>query len=483
MVFHEFTYLLFFLTVMAIYWCLPALWKNVLLIVAGYVFYGWEKPWYTILLGGTTVVDFFCARAIGATEDRLRKRRFLLISVIANFTVLGCFKYLTFVLGNFRPLFPGVSPVISWWVGHIGLPAGVSFITFQNVGYVIDVYRGHTQARRSFIDYACFASFFPQLVAGPIERSANLLKQVERRRFPDLIAWRSGLILILWGLFQKIVIADSAALLANKVFSVGDATFPVLWGGVIAFGVQIYADFSAYTDMARGSARLLGFDLLRNFNHPYLAQSPPEFWRRWHMTLSTWFRDYVYIPLGGSRSGPWKTARNLVITFFLSGLWHGASWNFVLWGLYHGILVAGWPYLASKMPLFGKAGGKAGIALRVLLTFALANLGWLMFREQNLAMLARDLTLNPFAASALQWRLGAGIATEAILYGLPLMLLLPLVQKWSFVSRHAVADDQDPAPSSQWKLTALQTFAAALIVTAIVFLRCDVGSDFIYFQF
>ena len=207
------------------------------------------------------------------------------------------------------------------------------------------------------LDYACFASFFPQLVAGPIERADHLLKQVEASRRADFTGLRCGLVLIFWGLFEKLVIADSAALLADKVFAIRDAAFPVLWGGVVAFGVQIYADFSAYTDIARGSARLLGIELRENFNHPYLAQSPPEFWRRWHMSLSNWFRDYVYIPLGGSRAGPEQTARNLIITFFLSGLWHGASWNFVLWGLFHGVLVAGWPALSMRFPLLDRGGG------------------------------------------------------------------------------------------------------------------------------
>jgi D-alanyl-lipoteichoic acid acyltransferase DltB (MBOAT superfamily) len=278
-------------------------------------------------------------------------------------------------------------------------------------------------------------------------------------------------------LFQKLVIADSAALLANKVFSLDDPTFPILWAGVLCFGVQIYADFSAYTDIARGTARLLGFELLRNFNQPYLAQSPAEFWHRWHMTLSTWFRDYVFIPLGGSRHGVSATVRNLLITFFLSGLWHGASWNFVLWGMFHGLLVAGWPWLVRLVPLMERGGGLIGGVGRVVLTFTLVHIGWLLFREHNLQGIVSGLQLNPWDAPAAHWRMGLGLATEAYIYALPLMVILPALKglRW-------LPSADDPRLLS-WRWTLVQGLALAACLFGTIILRSEVGSDFIYFAF
>ncbi len=219
------------------------------------------------------------------------------------------------------------------------LPVGISFYTFQELSYTIEVYRGTLRARHNFVDFAAFVCFYPQLVAGPIERASRLLPQVERPRSWSWPAARSALFLIIWGFFKKLVVADNVGVIANKVFSLDAPGFTVLWAGVFAFAIQIYADFSAYSDIARGMAKWLGFDLMVNFDHPYLARGPIDFWRRWHISLSSWFRDYVYIPLGGSRRGRARTLVNVFLTFLISGLWHGASWNYVLWGAYHGVLV------------------------------------------------------------------------------------------------------------------------------------------------
>ena len=477
MVFQSIDYLVFLLVVLAGAACVRWRAQNVLLLAASYVFYGWVHPWYLFLISITTLCDYLCAREIAATDNPRRRRAFLLVSLGTNFSILCAYKYFGFFAANITGLLAAIGIMPAPWVVSIALPAGISFFTFQSASYVIDVYRRHTEARRSLLDYALFVSFFPQLVAGPIERADNLLRQVCQPRRPTGVGFRSGLLLILWGLFEKIAIADSAALIADKVFSLHEPSFPVLWGGVLAFGVQIYADFSAYTDIARGSARLLGFEIRENFNHPYLAQSPPDFWRRWHMSLSTWFRDYLYIPLGGSRGGPGRTARNLIITFFLSGLWHGASWNFILWGLFHGILVAGWPLLAHHVPIFARRGGAAGAMFRVAVTFALVHLGWLMFREHSIEMIGRGLTLNPLAAPLDEWRIGTGLALEAILYGLPLTVIYPLVQRLRLVPSHG-----DPRLET-WRWTAIQGAAAGLCLLGALALRCSVGSDFIYFQF
>jgi alginate O-acetyltransferase complex protein AlgI len=495
MVFQSFTFLWFLLAVLAGYYALqwPARrgegWartgQNFWLLAASYTFYGWVTPWWLTLIATTTLVDFTAARLIASTADPRRRRLCLTASLVVNFSILCAFKYFGFFAENVAVALQSLGVSSDWLTSHpvgsfllrVGLPAGISFFTFQSASYVIDVYRRQTVCRQSLVDYALFVSFFPQLVAGPIERSENLLRQVDSARNPTLAGWRSGLLLIFWGLFQKLVVADSAALLANKVFALDDPTFPILWAGVLCFGVQIYADFSAYTDIARGSARLLGFELLRNFDHPYLAQSPGEFWRRWHMTLSTWFRDYVFIPLGGSRQGAAATVRNVLITFFLSGLWHGASWNFVLWGVFHGALVAGWPWLARALPWLNRGGGPFGIILRVVLTFALVHLGWLLFREQNVEAIGRGLQLNPLAAPVAHWRMGLGLVAEAWIYALPLLVVLPALK-----ALRLLPGVDDPRLLT-WRWTLLQALALAFCLLGVLILRSEVGSDFIYFAF
>lgn len=477
MIFQSIEYLLFLVCVLALYYWLPRRGQNVVIIAASYVFYGWVHQWYLILIGITTLFDWGCAIGMEDSKTQARKKAFFYTSIGVNLAILGVFKYFGFFVENVSAVLTSMGLMTSPWLIKIALPAGISFFTFQSVSYAVDVYQGKVKACRSIIDYATFVSFFPQLVAGPIERAGHMLPQYSQERVIHLHDIRSGIVLLLWGLFQKVVIADSSALIADKVFSLGDPSFPLLWGGVIAFGVQIYADFSGYTDMARGSARLLGIELCANFNHPYLSQSPGEFWRRWHMSLSTWFRDYVYIPLGGSRHGEGKMMRNLVVTFFLSGLWHGASWNYVIWGFYHGVLVAFWPQLAKRVPIFADKGGALGTIFRVVLTYVLMHLGWLMFREHSVAMLMSDLALNPFTAPAAEWRMGGALAIEALQYGLPLILFLPLLQRWNLLIK---AGDER---LQSWRWTLGQAAAAAICLYGIVSLRCEVGSDFIYFQF
>ncbi len=477
MIFQSIEYLCFLSLLLAVYFWLPIRGQNLLLLAASYVFYGWVHPWYLILIAITTVFDWGCALGMDGSSTPANRKRFLVLSLGVNFAVLCVFKYFGFFVENVSTVLTAVHLMPDPWIIRIALPAGISFFTFQSASYAIDVYRRQTPSCRSLLEYATFVSFFPQLVAGPIERAGHMLPQFRSLRRPSLTSIRSGFVLFLWGLFQKIVIADSTAVLVGKVFSIKDPSFPVLWGGVLAFGVQIYADFSGYTAMARGSARLIGIELCQNFNHPGLAQSPGDFWRRWHISLSTWFRDYVFIPLGGSRSTSARVARNLVITFLLSGLWHGASWNFVLWGCFHGIVVAAWPHLARHLPWLDKSGGRAGVVLRVALTFAIVHIGWLMFREQSTVMLLHDLTLNPLAATASDWRVGGSIAVESLFYGLPLLVIFPVIERLG-----ALPGSED-ARMETWKWTFFQAAGAALIVLGLVALRCPVSSDFIYFQF
>jgi D-alanyl-lipoteichoic acid acyltransferase DltB (MBOAT superfamily) len=465
--FHTLSYLGFLPIVLALYWAFPRRGQNILLLAASYVFYGWEHPWFLIPLWGSTLVDYACARAMESSRNY--RRAFLIISILVSVCLLGTFKYAGFVLSNIDLLLAnfGREPLNVIW--RLALPAGLSFYTFQSIGYVVDVYAGRVKAERNLLDYALYVSFFPQLVAGPIERAGHMLPQYHRDRTFDPVDWRGALGLMLWGFFKKVVVADNAAFLANKVFALNHPSFPVLWAGVLAFAVQIYADFSGYTDIARGTARLLGIDLMRNFNHPYIATSPADFWRRWHISLSTWLRDFIYIPLGGSRAGPARASFNLMATFALSGLWHGASWNYVLWGLYWGFLILlqrflGWLGLTKFAPR----------GLKIVLTFAITCFGWLLFRERSLGRIAGDLSQSVLSIPRDQWWVAAYLLLLLTFYTLP--LVIHLIATTRSTKRGATISWSDLGLASQ-------TGLASLLVLGIVCARSVVTSDFIYFQF
>ena len=468
MIFHSLTYLVFLAVVLVIYWSFPRRGQNILLVVASYLFYGWQHPWFLLPLWGSTLLDYSCAR--GMERFPAKRRLFLGICVAASVALLATFKYAGFLVDNLNALLTGFKSDPIHASIQVILPAGLSFYTFQSIGYVVDVYRGRLAAERNLLQYALYVSFFPQLVAGPIERAAHMLPQYSARRSFDPAAGRVAVGWILWGLFKKVVIADNTALVVNKVFALAHPSFPVLWAGVFAFAIQIYADFSGYTDIARGSARLLGIELMANFNHPYLASSPADFWRRWHISLSTWMRDFIYIPLGGSRCSVGRASCNLLVTFAISGLWHGASWNFVIWGLYWGLLILlqrflGWIGLAQKIPQWAK----------VMMTFGITCAGWLLFRERNLEQLANDLTQSPFMATAVEWRIGAYLAALVLCYTLPLVIHLIVTgnpRRWRLTAGWS--------ENTRW---AWQCFVATLLFLGILTLRSVVTSDFIYFQF
>jgi D-alanyl-lipoteichoic acid acyltransferase DltB (MBOAT superfamily) len=397
-------------------------------------------------------------------------------SVICNLGLLAVFKYFNFFSANIAALFETWHWHVSLPLLRLALPAGISFYTFQSIGYVVDVYRGHVPACRSLRDYTVFVAFFPQLVAGPIQRAGDLLGQIQRPRTLSADTAYQALFLLLWGFFKKLVIADNVAIIANKTFSIQAPSFPVLWVGVLAFAVQIYADFSAYTDIARASARFLGFELSPNFNHPYLANSPSDFWRRWHISLSTWIRDYLYIPLGGSKVSRPLEIRNLFIVFFLTGLWHGASWNFVIWGIYYAVLTVIYR-IAEK---FAPADWKPSVAVnaaRILLMFILTNIGWLIFREHNMGMLWRDLTLSPLGTPQAEWLVGKYLFVLVLLYSLPLVLHMV----WDLSLRGLW--QRTGAGSARIPISVANIGVATLMFLTILVLRSDTAQDFIYFQF
>jgi alginate O-acetyltransferase complex protein AlgI len=485
-IFHSLDFVLFFLAFTVVYWRLPHRIQNIFLFAGSYFFYGYVHPWFLILIATSTIIDYCAARGMEARPER--RKAFLLLSIVTNFGMLGFFKYFNFFVDNVHAVLsaaglPWTQPTL-----RLLLPVGISFYTFQAMSYTIDVYKGELRARRNLLELATFVSFFPHLVAGPIQRASFLLPQVETARRFAIDKARSGFGLICWGFFKKLVVADNVGVIANKVFALGDPTFPLLWAGVFAFAIQIYADFSAYTDIARGTSRWLGFELTENFDHPYLARSPADFWRRWNISLSSWFRDYVYIPLGGSKAGEWQWARNVLLTFLLSGLWHGASWNYVLWGAYHGILLVLTRARRILKPASTPAGFEAWpapvraaiVVAQIAGMFVLTLVGWLLFRETELAAIVRDLRLSPFAASAEDQRTGLYLFLLAFLYSVPLWVQSIWVE-WHR-DRGGV---RQPAPivAGGWRRVALQGLACGAAFAAILVLRSRTSLDFIYFQF
>jgi len=480
MSFHSLDFVAFLLVVTVIYWRLSHGAQNWFLLIGSYLFYGWIHPWFCILLGATTVVDWYAGLRMQAQPDQ--RKRWLVLSVAANLGMLGVFKYWNFFAENVAQGLDALGMGTSLPVLRVVLPVGISFYTFQSLSYSIDVYRGRLRPTPSLRDFALFVSFFPQLVAGPIERATALLPRVEQPRHFNLVVARDAIVLIVWGFFKKLVIADNVGVIANRVFSLNEPGFEMLWAGVFAFGIQIYADFSAYTDIARGTARWLGFELMKNFDHPYLATSPSDFWRRWHISLSSWFRDYLYIPLGGSRHGFGRTLANVFVTFVVSGLWHGAAWNFVLWGAFHGLLLMGertWGEITGR-PRHRRHLRWWRAMPQWAVMLVLVHVGWLMFREGDITMLLRDLTLLPGTSTPAERQAGLYLFLVTLTLSLPLWAhsLWTVWRGRSYTERRATTEAHVPA-----RTVGLQALAVGVMFAAMLVLRSRTSLDFIYFQF
>ncbi len=390
MVFNSTAFACFFAIVVPCYWLLGRAHRlqNVFLLAAGYYFYASWNPRFLALLVLSTVMDYACGLWVDHVQSPGRRKAIVALSMTLNLAVLAYFKYFNFFAESLHDLLSRLGVGIPVAHLRVVLPIGISFYTFQSMSYVIDVYRRDLKPTRNLVQFAAFVSFFPHLVAGPIMRPTTLLPQIANRRRFDFAQFQSGAYLIFWGLFKKVVVADNLATLVSELFGHRQS----LDGGqailaVYAFAFQIYGDFSGYTDMARGVARCLGFELSLNFNLPYFATSPRDFWNRWHISLSQWLRDYLYIPLGGGRGGSLFTYRNLMITMALGGLWHGAKWTFVVWGVYQGSLLVAHrllgPWLSKVDPrdAFERA---CWTGVRIVVTFHLVCLGWLIFRADSL---------------------------------------------------------------------------------------------------
>jgi len=383
--FNSLDFIVFLLVVYSLYLVLPFRAQNRMLLLASYVFYGcWDWRFLSLIWLSSTM-DYFVAQALQRTEKERRRRGWLALSVGVNLGILFLFKYFGFFAGSLMELMNSVGFHLDWTTLHIVLPVGISFYTFQTMSYTLDVYRRQMKPTRHYLDYLLFVSFFPQLVAGPIERARHLLGQMERPRKVTYTCLREGGWLLLLGYYKKVVVADNLAPFVSEVFnSPGDVQGLGVLAGVLAFCFQIYGDFSGYSDIARGIARLMGIDLMLNFRMPYFSVNPSDFWRRWHISLSTWLRDYLYIPLGGNRKGPIRTYVNLSLTMLLGGLWHGASWHFVTWGAYQGFLLIFYRLLEIRWPWVARpAGWQKWFSGAVF--FALTCLGWVLFRVNELS--------------------------------------------------------------------------------------------------
>jgi len=469
MLFNSFYFWLFFLTVWAVYWRLSHRGQNLLLLVASYYFYGcWDWRFLGLILL-TTTWDYLFARAMAATTSPSLKRGLLCSSVALNLTVLGFFKYYGFFSNELATWMTslGLTPLLPTL--NIVLPVGISFFTFQSMSYTIDVYRGEIQPARRWSDFALYISFFPQLVADPIERAQTLLPQVLQPRTWKPGDFAAGLHEIVLGLFQKIVVADNMAVLANCVFATptNELTGVEVLLGIYAFAFQIYGDFAGYSSMARGVAKWLGFELMLNFKQPYFAIDPSDFWRRWHISLSQWLRDYLYIPLGGNRGGEWSTNRNLMLTMLLGGLWHGANWTFIVWGALHGLLLCvyrAWipPVKAEELSWFSRLS-------RMVLMFHLVCLGWLLFRAETISQ-----------AGGMLWQLATvpGVTPLATtILGTMLLCAGPLLAYEAWVEARG---RKEALLEIHWLPRGL---AYSYVALMCLFVPPPVAATFIYFQF
>lgn len=465
---------LFLPIVLGLYHLSPDKFKNFILLIVSLFFYTWGEKALVLVMMLSTVIDFVAAQII----ERGNKKIGLLLSVFANLGLLGFFKYFNFAFENFHALlnFLGVDYPFLHHVPHIALPIGISFYTFQTMSYTIDVYRGNVKANKNFIDFAAYVVMFPQLIAGPIVRYADVFEQLKNKNI-NAENFALGIKRFIIGLSKKMLIANACAAVADGVFEapVYELSSGWAWIGVIAYGFQIFFDFSGYSDMAIGLGKMFGFDFLENFNYPYIAKSIREFWQRWHISLSSWFRDYLYIPLGGSRVSPINVYRNLLIVFFITGLWHGASWNFIFWGLFHGLFI-----ILERVGL-NKFLDKIWEPFRHLYTLFVVLIGWVFFRANDLThgvqYLSKMFSFSGGEISRTTYLSFFYLNAEYLIVGMAAVLWsTPLLER----AVKLLTKKSETIPVAKWIELTLLLF---LFVFAASYVAADTYNPFIYFRF
>jgi alginate O-acetyltransferase complex protein AlgI len=467
-------FVIFFAIVLAAYWAVP--WKRarvMLLLVASFYFYASWNHWLALIVGVSTTVDYFLARGIDASRSTAVRRALLIVNIVANLGLLCYFKYVNFFLDSLREALTLAGAQSSLPVLQIILPIGISFYTFEAINYMVDVYRGHTKAEKNLLNFMLFILFFPHLVAGPIVRARDFLPQIHRKKHWSWVRAQVGVQYLLMGVVKKLAIADRLAQFADPVFA-DPANYQsyAVWVAVLAYAIQIYCDFSGYTDMAIGCAHLLGYRLAINFNMPYLAVNVSDFWRRWHISLSSWLRDYLFIPLGGSRGRAWRVCLNLMITMTLGGLWHGASWSFVVWGLLHGLFLVvhrGFRAVCQGLPrLDAVLRSPPGTVLRWSLTLLCVLVGWVFFRAQTFTA-AWTVLRGMFRPAA---GLGCPLHDAGLWYTVALLVVCHAIghyRLWPWIQKRL------PAPVLG------VGYSMALLLALL--LAPPAGKTFIYFQF
>jgi D-alanyl-lipoteichoic acid acyltransferase DltB (MBOAT superfamily) len=483
MLFNSLDFAIFLPIVFVLYWFVThknLKLQNLLIVIASYVFYGWWDWRFLSLIVFSTLIDYTIGRKLKNENHQFKRKLFLWISIIVNLGFLGLFKYYNFFIDSLYDVSPGLKVVLGFNTLDIILPVGISFYTFQTLSYTIDVYRKKLEPTSNIFDFAAFVAFFPQLVAGPIERATNLLPQFYKKRTFDYAKAVDGMRQILWGLFKKIVIADNCARFANEIFNnSADYSGSTLIMGALFFTFQIYGDFSGYSDIAIGTSRLFGFDLKQNFAFPYFSRDIAEFWRRWHISLSTWFRDYLYIPLGGSRGGTGMKVRNTFIIFIVSGFWHGANWTFIVWGALNALYFL--PLLLTNnnrnnlgVVAQGKNIPTAKELLQILITFGLTVLAWIFFRAENIGH-ALSYISEIFSSSLLEIPyFNSGTLAIPILVLISIFIFIEWAGRENQYAIERIGDN--------W-YSPLRWLFYALLIFAIGMFMPTSESPFIYFQF
>lgn len=475
MIFNSVAFLIFFPLVFFVYWfglCKKRKLQNIFLLLASYIFYGWWDWRFLSLIIFSSLVDYFVGLRLSSTESQDKRKLLLYLSLFCNLGMLGIFKYYNFFIDTLIQVFSHIGINLHVTTLSIILPVGISFYTFQTLSYTVDIYRRQLEPTKSLVDFLAFVSFFPQLVAGPIERAKHLLPQFANARIFDYQIAVDGTKQIIWGFFKKIVIADNLAASVDYIYSNHTSmSGSMLAYGTILFAFQIYSDFSGYSDIAIGLGKLLGFDLMNNFSMPYFSRNIIEFWRRWHISLSTWFRDYVYIPLGGSKVTKGRQYLNSFITFLVSGLWHGANWTYVIWGGLHGFYYIFYAILGvEKNPsetIFKKFTSKLKETILILTNFLLVSFAWIFFRSDNLDQ-AISIIAKIFSSSIYY-----PVSSQKAY--LPILILFILVEWLQRKKEHVLKLDQIP----------YYLRYPIYIITVLFILVFMAGSDksFIYFQF